>query len=158
MTTPTLGGAAVRMKFPPALYAVPLALTLAIHYWLVALPIGARPVTTVLGIVLLLAGLGFTISGVAAVRRHGTTVVPHRPVSALVTSGPYRISRNPMYAGLGLAYTGTALWAGSWWPLLVLPAVLFAIQALVIVPEEQYLAARFGAEFAAYRSRVRRWF
>lgn len=158
MTTPTLGGAGVRMKFPPALYAVPLALTLAIHYWLVALPIGGRPATTVLGVALLLAGLGFTVSGAATVRRHGTTVVPHHPVTRLVTTGPYRISRNPMYAGLAIAYAGAALWAGSWWPLLALPAVVLYVQALVIVPEERYLTERFGAPFTAYRDHVRRWF
>lgn len=158
MTTPTLGGAAVRVKFPPALYAVPLALALAIHYWVVAVPIGGRPVTTVLGLALLLAGLGFAFAGTATMLRQGTTVVPHRAVERLVTSGPYRVSRNPMYAGLAVAYTGAALWAGSWWPLAVLPLVVLAMQVWVIAPEERYLTTRFGATFEAYRDQVRRWF
>lgn len=158
MTTPTVHGAAVRVKVPPALYVVPFLLTLAVHYWLVAFPIGGRPATTVLGVVLVLGGFGFSAAGTVAILRHGTTVVPHHAVSALVTSGPYRISRNPMYAGLSVGYVGAAFWVGSWWPLLALPLILPAVQMWVILPEERYLAERFGAAFMTYRESVRRWF
>jgi protein-S-isoprenylcysteine O-methyltransferase Ste14 len=83
--------------------------------------------------------------------------VPHHPVSALVTTGAYRISRNPMYAGLAVGYVGGTLLLGSWWSLVLLPPALAAVQIMVILPEERYLQRRFGAEYAGYRARVRRW-
>ena len=98
-----------------------------------------------------------TVSGVAGVIRHRTTIVPHHPVAALVTSGGYRISRNPMYTGLAIIYAGGALLAGSWWPMLLLPLVLLAIVQLVIKPEEAYLSERFGDDYRQYQARVRRW-
>jgi protein-S-isoprenylcysteine O-methyltransferase Ste14 len=84
-------------------------------------------------------------------------VVPWEEASRLVTEGPFRLSRNPIYLGDALAYVGVSVLIGSWWPLLVLPAVLLAMLRLVITREEEYLATRFGAAYAAYRSRVRRW-
>jgi protein-S-isoprenylcysteine O-methyltransferase Ste14 len=83
--------------------------------------------------------------------------VPHHAVARLVTTGPYRISRNPMYTGHVVALAGAALWAGSWWPLIVAPLSVLATLRWVIEPEEAYLAQRFGAEYQLYRSRVRRW-
>jgi len=158
LTSATVDGAAVRMKFPPALYALPLAGGISLHSWLIALPIGGRPATTALGAALTVAGLAFSLSGTATILGRRTTVVPHRAVTALVTTGPYRVSRNPMYTGLAVAYTGVALWVATWWPLLVLPLVVAAVHTMVIVPEESYLAERFPAAYADYRSRVRRWF
>lgn len=155
MTTAATRGADVRV-IPPLLYVLPLVLTLGVHLW-IPLDIGARPTTAVAGIVVLGAGIALCGAGVTAVRRHHTTILPHHAVSTLVSSGPYRLSRNPMYTGLALAYLGTALLAGSWWPILVAPAILFAVHRLVIVREERYLAGTFGAEYAAYRARVRRW-
>ena len=69
--------------------------------------------TTAVGAVLTIAGLALSGSGAATFRRNRTTVVPHHPVSTLVTRGPYRISRNPMYTGLAAAYVGAALWVGT---------------------------------------------
>lgn len=83
--------------------------------------------------------------------------MPHRPVSTLVTTGAYRISRNPMYTGLAIAYLGGALLAGSWWPLVTFPLALLAVRGLVIGPEERHLAATFGRTYIDYRTRVRRW-
>ncbi len=89
--------------------------------------------------------------------RYRTTIVPHRPVATLITTGAYRISRNPMYAGLAVAYLGAALLVGSWWPVATLPVALVLTRLLVIGPEERYLERRFGPSYVDYRSRVRRW-
>jgi protein-S-isoprenylcysteine O-methyltransferase Ste14 len=94
---------------------------------------------------------------VTTVLRHKTTIVPHRPVSTLVIAGTYRLSRNPMYAGLALAYVGVALMVGTGWPLITLPLVLLAVLRLAIRPEERYLNDRYADVYAAYQSRVRRW-
>jgi protein-S-isoprenylcysteine O-methyltransferase Ste14 len=149
-------GAAVRVPAPPLLFAAPLAATLALQKWL-PLPLPGRPLTTALGAVLTIAGLAFSGSGAATFRRNGTTVVPQHPVSTLVTEGPYRISRNPMYTGLAAAYVGAALWVGTWWPLTIAPLPVLATRRWVIAPEEEYLKRRFGAEYERYQSQVRRW-
>lgn len=141
---------------PPAYYVAAF-----VAGWLlqVVVPweIGGRPATTALGALVLAAGLGLNWGGVAGVIRHRTTIVPHQAVSTLVTGGAYRISRNPMYAGLAIAYLGATLLLGSWWPLVVFPLALVAVHLVVIHPEERYLTQRFGAEYAAYQERVRRW-
>jgi protein-S-isoprenylcysteine O-methyltransferase Ste14 len=87
----------------------------------------------------------------------GTPVPPYRPTARLVFSGPYRYSRNPDYIGQALVYVGVALVANSWWPLFILPVVVFVVQRFVIEREERYLEAKFGQEYREYRARVRRW-
>jgi protein-S-isoprenylcysteine O-methyltransferase Ste14 len=156
MSTSTRG-AAVRFPFPPLLFIGPLAVTLAVHRWLLPLNLPDGATSTVTGVALVLAGVIFSLSGVATALVHRTTVVPHHTVTRLVTTGPFRISRNPMYTGHVVALLGTALWAGSWWPLIVAPLCVLATQRLVITAEEEYLTDRFGAEYEHYRSRVRRW-
>lgn len=149
-------GAAVRFPFPPALFLAPLAATLALHRrrpW----PLPGRPATTVVGAGLTATGVALSVSGAATALRHRTTVVPHHPVATLVTTGPFRASRNPMYTGLAVGYVGAALWAGTWWPLPLAPLCVLATDRLVIRPEEAYLAGRFGDAYARYRTRVRRW-
>jgi len=141
---------------PPFYYAAGLAGGMAIN-GVVALPIGGRPATAVAGAVLAALGLTLALAGVAAVIRHRTTIVPHHPVAALLTGGAYRLSRNPMYTGLAIAYLGLALVFGSWWPPALWPLVIVAVRQLVIRPEERYLTQRFGQTYTDYQSRVRRW-
>ena len=151
-------GAAVRFPLPPLLFAVPLAAGLLAHRLRpLPLPGGARSGTTTTGVALVAAGIAFSLSGATTVLRHGTTVVPHRAVTRLVTTGPFRISRNPMYTGQVVAVLGAGLWVGSWWPLIGLPLSVLATLRWVIEPEETYLRRRFGAEYQQYRARVRRW-
>ena len=89
--------------------------------------------------------------------RQGTTVVPHHEVTQLVTTGPFRLTRNPMYTGHVIVLLGAALRTGFWWPLLVAPLCIRATTRLVILPEEDYLADRFGQDYQRYSTRVRRW-
>jgi protein-S-isoprenylcysteine O-methyltransferase Ste14 len=110
-----------------------------------------------LGWVVIAGGLVLALSAVATFRRARTSMIPNRPATVLVTSGPYRFSRNPMYVSLILLYTGAALLANTWWPLALLPLVLLALYRSVIVREERYLAEAFAETYAQYRSRVRRW-
>src|SRR5437764_7234754 len=149
-------GARVIFIPPPLYYAAGLAGGMAIN-GVVALPLGGRPATAVAGAVLAALGLALAFAGVAAVIRHRTTIVPHHPVATLLTGGAYRLSRNPMYTGLAIAYLGLALLFGSWWPVALWPPVIVAVRQLVIRPEEQYLTRRFGRTYTDYQSRVRRW-
>lgn len=99
----------------------------------------------------------FDTAAMTAFRRERTTPMPWRPASALVTSGPYRITRNPMYVGMAALFAGLAFAFGTLLALLVLPLVLVLIDRVVIAREEPYLERRFGAEYVAYKRRVRRW-
>lgn len=105
------------------------------------------------------AGVGFSLAGVLSFRRAKTTVNPLKPetASALVVRGVYRVSRNPMYVGMLLVLLAWALYLSSPWTLLGPVAFVAYITRFQIVPEERALAARFGASFAHYCAKVRRW-
>ncbi|MEO6874304.1 MAG: isoprenylcysteine carboxylmethyltransferase family protein [Opitutaceae bacterium] len=109
--------------------------------------------------VIAVAGVVAAFSGSWVMRRARTTRNPTKPqnASALVVSGIYRFTRNPMYLGLVLVLTAWGLYLSKWLPLLFLPAFVAYLTRFQIVPEERVLAAKFGGQFAAYRSRVRRW-
>ncbi len=149
------GAQVVRIP-PPLYYAAGLAGGMAVNS-LVALPLGGRPATVVAGALVAALGLAWTFTGVVGVIRHRTTIVPHHPVATLLTGGAYRLSRNPMYTGLAIAYLGLALLLGTWWPLALWPLVMLAVRQVVIRPEEEYLTQRFGQTYTDYQSRVRRW-
>jgi protein-S-isoprenylcysteine O-methyltransferase Ste14 len=109
------------------------------------------------GVVFIVAGVLLQGSFISAFRRAGTNVDPYKPTTAIVTGGPYRITRNPGYLGFALVYTGIALLSSALWPLLTLIAVLVVIDRGVIAREERYLEKKFGAEYLDYKRRVRRW-
>jgi protein-S-isoprenylcysteine O-methyltransferase Ste14 len=109
------------------------------------------------GWLLVALGAGLSAWAVATFRQARTTIVPNRPASTLVTRGPFRFSRNPMYVALSLMYLGAAVLVNSVWPLLLLPLVIAVLQTTVIRLEERYLEATFGRAYEEYRGRVRRW-
>jgi protein-S-isoprenylcysteine O-methyltransferase Ste14 len=149
-------GARVIYIPPPLYYGAGLAAGMLLDK-LVPLAVGGRPTTAIAGVVVGALGLALTFSGVGGVIRHRTTIVPHHPVAALITTGAYRWSRNPMYTGLAIAYLGATLLVGSWWPIALWPLVIFGVARLAIRPEERYLGERFGQAYADYRAQVRRW-
>lgn len=141
---------------PPLIYVAGFLLGVAIE---LAVPVGSLPAVVeipagAIGIVVWLL-----LDGAAMVRFRDaeTSMVPVRPTTALVTSGPYRFTRNPMYVGMAFLYAGLAFLLGLVWPLALLPAVLLAVDRIVIAREERYLEAKFGADYRDYRARVRRW-
>ena len=148
-------GADVRV-LPPLLYTLPLLVLWLVHQ-VVPLTIPGRPAIMWAGWFLALAGVGTLGWGALTLRRHHTTIVPHHAVSTVVTTGPYRFSRNPMYVGMTVAYVGASLAIASAWPLVALPIIVVAVNRLVIAREETYLRRRFGAEYEDFSSRVRRW-
>ena len=90
-------------------------------------------------------------------KRAKTAIHPGRSASQLVTHGPYRFTRNPMYTGLTLQYLGGAALLDSAWPLVVLPIVLAILFKTVISREEMYLRDAFGVQYTEYVASVRRW-
>ena len=106
-----------------------------------------------------LAIAAFVVAGIArrAFARAGTNVNPMAPATALVTSGPFRWSRNPMYVAATALLAGVGLASQMAWALLVLVPVLAIMHWGVVLREERYLTRKFGAQYEAYRARVRRY-
>jgi protein-S-isoprenylcysteine O-methyltransferase Ste14 len=110
-------------------------------------------------VALALAGGAIALAGEREFRRARTTVNPFRPGNAttLVTSGIYRFTRNPMYAGIALVVLGWAAFLGSALALLGPVAFVLYISRFQIAPEERILSEKFGQAYAEYAARVRRW-
>jgi protein-S-isoprenylcysteine O-methyltransferase Ste14 len=102
-------------------------------------------------------GVILIVWGMVTFRRAKTAIHPHHSASQLVTHGPYRFTRNPMYTGLTIAYLGGSALLDSLWPIIVLPLVLLVLFKTVISREEMYLTDAFGAEYTNYLASVRRW-
>jgi len=111
----------------------------------------------VAGGVIIVVGLLLLVLANGLFLRAGTDVIPFRNVTRLVTSGVYRYTRNPMYLGLLLLITAWVVWLGQPVALLALPAWLAWITRFQIQPEEAALRRLFGASYAAYCLKVRRW-
>jgi protein-S-isoprenylcysteine O-methyltransferase Ste14 len=112
---------------------------------------------SLLGIVPLLAGIGFAFAAARRFSVVGTNIVPLTRSSALVTDGPFAYTRNPMYLGLVLTLVGVALLLACPWPWFVIPAYAILLQLRFIRHEERLMADTFGAAYEAYRERTRRW-
>ena len=148
------------VRFPPPTLFVAgfLAGWLVHREWPVPVaPDGRAPVLVGAGWVVAALGIAIMGWGLLTFVRHRTAIIPHRPATRLVDTGPYRYSRNPMYVGMTTAYLGGVLVTNMFWPLLLLPLVLLGLTRAVIRREERYLADAFGAEYDAYRARTRRW-
>lgn len=120
-------------------------------------PEGLRPSLHLAGTVLANAGLVLTLWSFALFYRRRTTIIPAHVPARLILRGPFRVSRNPVYVSLVMAYVGLALMLDLPWTLAVLPLPLLSLQYAIIPFEEAQLQARFGREYTAYRRAVRRW-
>ena len=114
-------------------------------------------VCTITGCVLFVVGGVIAGWGLLIFRKAGTTTVPGQSSVRLVTWGPYRLTRNPLYLGLVLAYLGEAGLLKQIWPVLVLPLTLAYLNWTVIPVEEARLEEAFQDEYEQYRLHVRRW-
>ncbi|SFS85408.1 methyltransferase family protein [Brevundimonas viscosa] len=115
------------------------------------------PVRRGVAIVLIVGGLLLDGAAAGYFRRIGTAVEPWKPSTALATKGLYGLSRNPIYLGFAVTYVGLSIAMDSVAALVLLAPCLWVVDRFVIRREERYLAAKFGAEYEAYRTRVRRW-
>jgi protein-S-isoprenylcysteine O-methyltransferase Ste14 len=146
------------VRVPPPLFYIAgflIGVALEVAFPIDGPPVGVRIAGAVIGVALWLA-----LDGAAMLffRRAGTSMIPFNPTTALVTTGPYRFTRNPMYLGMAFLYVGLALALGVIWALLTLPVVIAAVDQLVIALEEGYLVRKFGDPYCDYMRRVRRWF
>lgn len=149
----------LELAIPPPI--IMLATALIMWFLSVFLPGSTLPgFGGLLGAIIIGAiGVGISMAGIVAFHRAQTTPDPRRPDAAttLVTSGVYRISRNPMYLGIQLVLIAWAIFLGNVAALLFAFVFALYIQRFQIKLEEHFLQEKFGAEFTAYRAKVRAW-
>jgi protein-S-isoprenylcysteine O-methyltransferase Ste14 len=160
MTTPqpVETGAPVRPSWamPPVFLLVAILVMIALNRWA---PLGTfgGSFARAVGLLFSIAGLALGIWCTMLFQAAQTTIKPYETSSALLTGGPYRISRNPIYLGMVLFLIGLNLGLGSWSPFVAIPVFVFIIERRFIRAEEAALSRRFGDEYETYRRRVRRW-
>jgi protein-S-isoprenylcysteine O-methyltransferase Ste14 len=143
--------------FPPVLFLGPLLLGFGlqlkwpVHLW-PALP--AR----IIGGILIAISASIALPAFSRMRRAGTNVHPGKPSTVIVSDGPFRFTRNPIYLANTVLYLGLSLVFNAVWPLLTLVPALMLLHWGVVLREERYLEAKFGEAYVAYKARVRRWF
>ena len=141
---------------PPFLYGGGFVVVLGLR-WLWPMPIvgHAGPLWTALAVAVV--GVAIILLGRRTLVAAGTNVDPMLPTTALVTTGPYRYSRNPIYGGLTLLYLGLASAFNTWWAVIVLVPILAIMHLGVVRREERYLEQKFGEPYRQFCSRVRRY-
>ncbi len=142
--------------FPPLIYAVPFLIFLMTHLffpWHLVSGFWSQFV----GWPLLIIGLGMGVWGKKTMEQAGTHVNPYYATKTIVTKGPFRFTRNPLYIALTLIYVAISVLLNTAWPLVALPMILLVVHYGVIKQEEAYLERKFGADYAEYKTNVRRW-
>ena len=151
--------ASSRFVWPPVIYLVTALICGAISFVsnLRFVPGGLELPAIGLGASLIALGLAVAIAAKRRFTSAGTAVRPTQPTTAIVADGIYRYTRNPMYAGMTLILFGLGLMLNQLWFLLAVPLAMTAVTYLAIKREETYLERKFGAEYLAYKKKVRRW-
>lgn len=109
------------------------------------------------GVAVLALANALGITAIYVFKARGTNVSPHHPGLRIVTAGPYRYTRNPMYLGIALFQLGLGLATPLDWAIGIAPLALAALHFGVVLREEAYLTAKFGAPYTDYLNSTRRW-
>jgi len=145
------------LVLPPVLVGGTMLIGVLLHYWV--WPVTPFPIVAArsVGVALFIGAGMLAYYAQNAMTRAGTNVFPTQPALALVTDGPFRYTRNPLYVAASGVYLGVALWVDGLVPLLLFPLVVILLHYAIVLPEERYLETKFGESYRDYRSRVRRW-
>jgi protein-S-isoprenylcysteine O-methyltransferase Ste14 len=146
------------LKLPPPAWALAYILIALGASYVMRWPRVPRLPLVWPGVVLIVLGISLAVTAAMLFRREGTEINPTSLANRkLVISGPFRLTRNPMYLGLVLLTLGIAVWVGAW-PMLLAPIAVFATANWVHIPfEEEKMRRQFGPSFDAYANRTRRW-
>ena len=148
-------GPAFRM-LPPLAVGGPLAIGLLLS-WSVGDPLAASSVTAGSGWALVAFFVVWNGWALGTIAQHRTALLPGGATTIVIDRGPFAWSRNPLYIGLLAGSAGVGLLLGSAWAVVALPLEWALLRWGAVLPEEHYLAAKFGAAYADYTGRVRRW-
>ncbi len=141
---------------PPLLFGAGLLIGLALDYWLGAT--FALGDALKLGYLLIAGGVAMAAWSIWHMRAAKTNVPTHMPVTALVTTGPFRNTRNPLYIAAAITYLGLASVLDAPFAMLMLLPVLMILHVGVVVREEAYLEQKFGEAYRDYAARTKRYF
>jgi protein-S-isoprenylcysteine O-methyltransferase Ste14 len=142
---------------PPSIFLIGLIIGLVLN-WFLPLPFLPNDfLRWAASAVLVVGGLALGFSAIRTMRRASTPVSPYESPTAIVSSGPYAFTRNPIYISFALITLGIACFANALWVVLLLPIMLVVVDRGVIAREERYLERKFGEAYTSYKSRVRRW-
>ena len=151
---------AAAVRFPPPLIALATILLGGVldRVWPIDLGVVlSAPIRYGIGGLVVTCALTLASWAIVHFRRSGQNEKPWTPTTAIVGSGPYRFTRNPMYLGMVLLCVGAAILLASEWILALTPVCALALYLFAIRPEEAYLESKFGEGYRAYKRRVRRW-
>jgi len=149
------------LMMPPPIFLIIAIVVALILDWLTGLRFLSTPglgsLQSWLGLTVSTAAVALAVTGATEFRRSGTNVNPFQPALKLVTSGPYRFTRNPMYLGMVLFLVGLSLMFSLEWGLILTPVLWLAYDRLVVAREEAYLTGKFGPPYSEFLTRTRRW-
>mgnify|MGYP001473532230 CR=1 FL=1 len=141
---------------PDAWFIIMLALSCTFHYLIPVARIIPHPYNLT-GIVFILSGFALTLAANFVMIKSHTTNQPGETPDMLLTTGPFKISRNPVYLGMTIILMGVEILLGSLSALIVPVIFVIIIDRLFIKPEEDVLESLFGERYSEYSKRVRRW-
>ncbi len=141
---------------PPLVYLISLVLGAVTQ---LATPLSLLPATLAVSVgpPLVVVAIALFLYSAATFRAAGTPVPARKPTTVIVSTGPYRLSRNPIYLAFSLLQLGIAIWVNSVWLLTTLVGAVALMHCVVVPREEQYLERKFGAQYMDYKASVRRW-
>jgi protein-S-isoprenylcysteine O-methyltransferase Ste14 len=145
-----------KRTLPPTYLFISITSMVLLHFLIPVTDIASFP-WSLLGLVPLLAGIVLNLLADSAFKKAQTTVKPFEKSSALIVDGVFRISRHPMYLGMGLILFGIAILMGTLTPLFVVLVFCILMEKIFIQTEETMLAEQFGEEWITYRNNVRKW-
>lgn len=145
--------------WPPVLFTAAVVLALGLDWLVLRLPVpfAETGLMHFAGMLLMLAGIVLVIWAMLQFRKHATSIRPDRGANALMATGPFAFTRNPIYLGEIIGLVGAGISFNRLWLVLAAPVFAFAVKRLAIEREEAYLERHFGAAYRDYKSRVRRW-
>jgi len=141
---------------PPVFFGIALAVGFVLDaIW--PQPILPQTIQYIVGFPLIVLSILAALTVVREFRRHKTNLDVHKPTTAIIATGPFRFSRNPVYLSLVVLVTGIAVAVDSYWLLITMLPAIAVVHKFVILREEAYLTRKFGDDYLSYKSGVRRW-
>lgn len=157
MTVPNKDGAKVRFP-PPLVFLGAIVLGVIVQRKTVPLSLGfTQGLRVGAGFLILACGVGLVVSARILFKRTRQSPIPWKPTPELILQGPYRFTRNPMYVGVTLFVIGLGLVLNNLWISLFAVAALLVVHFIAVLPEERYLAEKFGESYQSLLAQVRRY-